>query len=138
MAVSSLRNDGGEERAAGRHLSAAQAAETDKNEGGFDEFEDDINDSLLIQCTEEFNGVVPETSSEGSEAEGDIPSLMAWVFQNLGTVPRASKPPICPPQKDFKSSLPRKLNRYVEPKCPIQTRKTNKVTSKLPKIYVFY
>lgn len=96
MAASSPREDRGEEGTAGGGPSGAQAVQAEWSKSGLDPFEDDIDDSLLIKCTEKFTEIVPETSSEGSDGEGDIPSLMTRVLKNLGTVPGASKPPICP------------------------------------------
>lgn len=115
MAANSPGNDGGEEGACGGAPTGAQTAETDLKKAGLDEFDDDINDSLLIRCTEEFNGIVPETSSEGSDAEGDIPSLMTRVLKNLGTVPGASKPPIRPPKKGYNAKSSKKIKSVCRP-----------------------
>lgn len=68
----------------------------------FDPFEDsELDDSILIRCSEQaekshFDNVVSD-----SEGEGDIPSLLTHVRKNIGLcIPM--KPPICPPKKGFK------------------------------------
>lgn len=74
-----------------------------------DPFDDvELDDSVLIKCTEDWSPAGPSTVIMGntmyvedSEEEGDLPSLMSRVRKNVGSCVDIikSKPPICPPKK---------------------------------------
>lgn len=65
----------------------------------------ELDDSVLIRCTEQVEKSYLDTSEPDSEEEGDIDSLLTHVRRNLGQSVGvdivAGKPPACPPKKGY-------------------------------------